>query len=155
MKIKDRKMEKRLQEIKKLLIQSFHLEHFIQLTDFLTEIVTKEIRDLKMFQIEEIKACYNVKQEACNLYTQMIKSLKENPEYLNNLKVQERNVLKNATENLSKLLDQNAKMSQIFNQTNQKVIKIFQEVVKSRAVTPFNAAKHLHRKGDSSLGRSN
>ena len=130
-------MEKRLQEIKAALTDSFKLKHFLQLTDFLTELVTKEMGCLKLVKIQDIEEMQPIKQEACGLYAQMITLLKEQVDYLDNLPVQERRILKEVTENLSRLLDRNERMIRSFNEANKRVMEIFHEVVQSRLRTDY------------------
>lgn len=130
-------MEKQFKEIKSGLDKSFDLMYFLQLTDFLTELVTKEMGYLKAFKVQEIEEVQNLKRDACELYTLMIKRLKGQPEYLNNLKVQERSILKEVTENLSILLESNQKTIKIFNEANQKVTELFQEVIQTRFNTNY------------------
>jgi hypothetical protein len=130
-------MEKRLQEIKAALTGSFKLNYFLQLTDFLTELVTKETGSLKMVKIQEIETLQPLKQEACGLYAQMIQFLRENSNYLNNLTIQERRILKDVTENLSRLLERNERMIKSFNEANKRVMEIFHEVVQSRLNTGY------------------
>lgn len=130
-------MEKKLQELKAVLSNSFKLNHFLQLTDFLTELVTKEMASLKMVKMEEIEAFQPLKQEACSLYAQMIQYLRENSAYLDTLTVQERRILREVTENLSRLLERNERMVKAFNEANKRVLEIFHEVVQSRLTTQY------------------
>ena len=130
-------MEKRLKEIKVALSNSFQINHFLQLTDFLTEIVTKEMSCLKQVKIQDIEVIQPIKQEACTLYANMIATLKERADYLDNLPVQDRRVLKEVTENLSRLLDRNEGMIKSFNEANKRVMEIFHEVVQSRLRTNY------------------
>ncbi len=130
-------MDKRLQEIKQGLSESFQLKQFLYLTDFLTELVTKEMCCLKMVKIQEIEAIQPLKQEACTLYARMIQFLKDHPDYLNNLSIHERKVLKEVTENLSRLLERNELMVKSFNQANKRVMEIFHEVVSARISTNY------------------
>lgn len=130
-------MEKRLKEIKAALSNSFQINHFLQLTDFLTEIVTKEMSCLKQIKIQDIEVIQPIKQEACTLYANMIAMLKERADYLDNLPVQDRRVLKEVTENLSRLLDRNESMIKSFNEANKRVMEIFHEVVQSRLRTNY------------------
>jgi hypothetical protein len=130
-------MEKRLQEIKAALTGSFKLKDFLQLTDFLTELVTKEMGCLKLVKIQDIEEIQPIKQEACGLYAKMIVLLKENTSFLDNLPVQERRILKEVTENLSRLLDRSERMIKSFNEANKRVMEIFHEVVQSRLRTNY------------------
>lgn len=130
-------MEKRLKEIKAALSGSFKVNHFLQLTDFLTELVTKEIGCLKLVKIQDIEEIQPIKQEACTLYADMITSLKEKTDYLESLPVQDRRLLKEVTENLSRLLDRNERMVKSFNAANKRVMEIFHEVVQSRLRTNY------------------
>jgi len=130
-------MDKRLQEIKATVKKSFKLTHFLQLTDFLTELITKETGYLKMVRIQDIETIQPVKQEACGLYAEMIQFLKENSDYLNTITVQERSVLKEVTENLSRLLDRNERMIKAFNEANKRVMEIFHEVSQSYLSTHY------------------
>lgn len=130
-------MEKRLQEIKTALTGSFKLKQFLQLTDFLTELVTKEMGCLKLVKIQDIEEIQPIKQEACGLYSEMIVLLKENGDCLDSLSVQERRILKEVTENLSRLLDRNERMIRSFNAANKRVMEIFHEVVQSRLRTNY------------------
>lgn len=130
-------MEKRLKEIKAALVDSFKLNHFLQLTDFLTELVTKEMGSLKMVKMEEIEVFQPLKQDACSLYAKMIQYLKEHSDYLNSLTVQERRILREVTENLSRLLERNERMVKSFNEANKRVMEIFHEVVQSRLSTNY------------------
>jgi hypothetical protein len=45
-------MKQRLEHIKESLTGSFNLDYFLQLTDLLTELVTKEMVHLKMVKIQ-------------------------------------------------------------------------------------------------------
>lgn len=130
-------MEKRLKEIKAALSDSFKVNHFLQLTDFLTELVTKEMGCLKLVKIQDIEEIQPIKQEACTLYANMITSLKEKTDYLESLPVQDRRLLKEVTENLSRLLDRNERMVKSFNEANKRVMEIFHEVVQSRLRTNY------------------
>jgi hypothetical protein len=130
-------MEKRLKEIKVALSDSFKINHFLQLTDFLTELVTKEMGCLKQVKIQDIEEIQPIKQEACNLYANMIVSLKEKADYLESLPVHDRRLLKEVTENLSRLLDRNERMVKSFNEANKRVMEIFHEVVQSRLRTNY------------------
>jgi hypothetical protein len=130
-------MEKRLQEIKAGLTGAFKINQFLQLTDFLTELITKEMGMLKAVNIQEIETVQPIKHEACSLYAEMIRFLKENPEHLNSMAVQERRILKEVTENLSRLLDRNESMIKSFNEANKRVMEIFHEVVQSRISTNY------------------
>lgn len=130
-------MEKRLEEIKTALTGSFKINHFLQLTDFLTELVTKEMGCLKLVKIQDIEEIQPIKQEACGLYAEMIVLLKGKADYLDNLPVQERRILKEVTENLSRLLDRNERMIKSFNEANKRVMEIFHEVVQSRLRTNY------------------
>jgi|GEM_PF-2312211 hypothetical protein len=130
-------MEKRLKEIKAALSDSFKINHFLQLTDLLTELVTKEMGCLKQVKIQDFETIQPIKQEACALYASMIVSLKEKADYLDSLSVQDRRILKEVTENLSRLLDRNERMVKSFNEANKKVMEIFHEVVQSRLRTNY------------------
>lgn len=130
-------MEKRLQEIKAGLAGTFKINQFLQLTDFLTELITKEMGLLKAVNIQEIEKTQLIKQEACVLYTEMIQFLKENGSCLDSLAIQERRILKDVTENLSRLLDRNERMIKSFNEANKRVMEIFHEVVQSRISTNY------------------
>jgi hypothetical protein len=132
-------MEKKLRSIKTALAGSFKLKYFLQLTDFLTELVTKEMGCLKLVKIQEIEDIQPIKQEACGLYAQMIVFLKEKGDCLDNLPVQERRLLKEVTENLSRLLDRNERMIKSFNEANKRVLEIFHEVIQSRLMTNYGA----------------
>jgi dsDNA-specific endonuclease/ATPase MutS2 len=130
-------MEKRLQEIKAGLAGTFKINQFLQLTDFLTELITKEMGMLKSVNIQEIEEIQPIKQEACGMYADMIRFLKENSSYLDSLAIQERSILKEVTENLSRLLDRNERMIKSFNEANKRVMEIFHEVVQSRISTNY------------------
>lgn len=130
-------MEKRLKEIKAALSDSFKINHFLQLTDFLTELVTKEMGCLKQVRILDFEVIQPIKQEACALYASMIVRLKQNADYLDSLAVQDRRILKEVTENLSRLLDRNERMVKSFNEANKKVMEIFHDVVQSRLRTNY------------------
>jgi hypothetical protein len=130
-------MEKRLKEIKAALSDSFKINHFLQLTDFLTELVTKEMECLKQVRILDFEVIQPIKQEACALYASMIVRLKQNADYLDSLAVQDRRILKEVTENLSRLLDRNERMVKSFNEANKKVMEIFHDVVQSRLRTNY------------------
>lgn len=130
-------MEKRLKEIKAALSDSFKINHFLQLTDFLTELVTKEMGCLKQVRILDFEVIQPIKEEACALYASMIVRLKQNADYLDSLAVQDRRILKEVTENLSRLLDRNERMVKSFNEANKKVMEIFHDVVQSRLRTNY------------------
>lgn len=130
-------MEKRLQDIKTALAGTFKINQFLQLTDFLTELITKEMGLLKAVNLQEIEKNQLIKQEACVLYTEMIQFLKENGSCLGSLSIQERRILKDVTENLSRLLDRNERMIKSFNEANKRVMEIFHEVVQSRISTNY------------------
>ncbi len=130
-------MEKRLQDIKAALAGTFKINQFLQLTDFLTELITKEMGLLKAVNLQEIEKNQLIKQEACVLYTEMIQFLKENGSCLGSLAIQERRILKDVTENLSRLLDRNERMIKSFNEANKRVMEIFHEVVQSRISTNY------------------
>lgn len=130
-------MEKRLQEIKLGLLGTFKINQFLQLTDFLTELVTKEMGLLKLVKVQEIEEMQPIKQEACALYAEMIQFLQGNDSYLEALPVQERRILKEVTENLSRLLNRNERMIKSFNEANKRVMEIFHEVIQSRLSTNY------------------
>jgi hypothetical protein len=130
-------MDKRLQEIKAGLGETFKINQFLQLTDFLTELITKEMGYLKSVNLQEVEKTQPLKHEACSMYVEMIRHLKENTEILDSLAVQERRLLKDVTENLSRLLDRNELMIKSFNEANKRVMEIFHEVVQSRISTNY------------------
>lgn len=130
-------MDKRLDEIKLGLSNAFNITYFLHLTDYLTELVTKEMGLLKLVKIDEVEILQPKKQAGCELYANIIRYLRENPEQLNNLSGQERAVLKDVTENLSRLLDRNERMVKGFNEANKRMMEIFHEVVQSRLTSQY------------------
>jgi hypothetical protein len=132
-------MEKRLQAIKQELENGFNLKYFLQLTDFLTELVTKETQSLKLVKIQEVENIQEVKRKGCELYSKMISFLKESPSSIGSLDVYERKVLKEVTENLSRLLEKNELIIKAFNEANRRVMEIFFEVQQSRSSTNYGA----------------
>lgn len=132
-------MENRLREIEQQLENGFKFKHFLQLTDFLTELVTKETQYLKLVKIDQIEAIQEVKKKGCDLYSQMIAFLRESPELIDELNVYERKVLKEVTENLSKLLDKNELIIRAFNEANKRVTEIFFDAHQSRVSTNYGS----------------
>ncbi len=130
-------MEKRFEIIQENLTEEFRFSHFLKLTDFLTELITKETGYLKMVKIQEVDEMRPIKQKACDLYANIIGYLRENKDSLQELSVQERKILKEVTENLSRLLDRNEKMIRSFNEANKRVMEIFHEVIQSRMSTNY------------------
>lgn len=70
-------MERRLESIKESLSGKFKFSNFLKITDFLTELITKETGYLRMVKIQEVDEMREIKQEACHLYATCIAYLKE------------------------------------------------------------------------------
>lgn len=132
-------MEKRLCEIKQELDKGFNFKYFLQLTDLLTELVTKETQCLKLVQIEEIEPLQQIKRKACELYSMMISELKAHPDVMSQLDVYERKILTEVTTHLSRLLDKNESIIKAFNEANKRVMEIFFDVHKTRSSPNYGA----------------
>lgn len=107
------------------LMETFDVSLFLTLTDFLTEITTKEINLLRTVEVAQIEELQPIKKEAYELYSSIIEVIRRDPEIIANISLNEKDVLRRVTKNLSLLLEKNEKTLHAFNLANKKVVDIF------------------------------
>jgi hypothetical protein len=119
------------------LLSNFDVNLFLKLTDFLTTIATKEINLLKNVSISEIEILQPEKKHAYEVYAIIIENIRQYPQKLLTLTLNERDLLRRVTENLSVLLDKNEKTLHAFNTANKKVMDIFYTIARNKQVQTY------------------
>ncbi len=126
-----------LNTIHSKLIASFDVSLFLNLTDFLTEITTKEINLLRNVEITDIEELQPLKKEAYEIYANVIDVIRKEPEIIADLSPNEKDVLRRVTKNLSQLLEKNERTLYAFNLANKKVMDIFYNISKNEQVVKY------------------
>lgn len=123
----------------------FHFETFILLTDYLTQLLTRENNLLQKIKIQEIEELQSDKSTACKAYANCIQMLRTNSDLLEMLSASQKQMLKEVTENLSYLLDRNERMINSFNEANKQVMDIIMDVVTKQSSKGYTS-KGTHKK---------
>lgn len=134
-----------LEMIVNRLSNEFDYETFILLTDYLTQLLTRENNLLQKIKIQEIEELQHDKSTSCKAYANSIRMLRENTDLLDMLTGEQKQMLKEVTENLSSLLDRNERMINSFNEANRQVMDIIMDVVNRQASKGYTS-KGAHKK---------
>lgn len=128
-----------LETIVSRLSNQFDYDTFILLTDYLTQLLTRENNLLQKIKIQEIEELQHDKSVACKAYANSIRMLRENTELIDMLTQEQKQMLKEMTENLSYLLDRNERTIDSFNNANRQVMEIIMDVVNKKTSKGYTA----------------
>ncbi len=106
-------------------IENLTHEDFLQLTDYLTDIVSLENVSLKSFEMQEVAELQPAKVRGCYIYSKIVEQLKETHTFWDNIPEAEKEELRQRTKELDEYLTHNERILEAYMQANDIIMKLF------------------------------